>query len=424
MLDQVKNLRLKAEILLGRADAHAGMAEYAQAVDLYDRVIELGSIDPQTLSEAFSGKGWALQCLGKTKAPEAKEAYEKAAELSPDNLWVQKGIANALRLCGEDQAAREKYEWVSDELERKGRPRAVLSSLGWCYYNLGRFDEAEATYRQVIASKPDPFSDVFDLGLILFCRGNIPEALQAYEQGLESIRMRHPPRSRLGLLYVARSDLQEAIECHPSLSRLEECHRVLGLLQAELLTSVPGAGATPRLVAEDTGHEPTNFTQLAIERRWPELQERLRPCLPELIQFVGLKGASSDDLLQFLLKRAQSAGVGPLRFRELLPGWLEEYAGRMRLSPPRPLRPEDWVTFIRRAAVRLVLDAVPSGEPGWARMFRLHARDATSWQEIAQLVPSEPPQPDALYRFRRYLVAHIRQVHRQAARDFELSSAA
>ena len=120
LLDQVKNLRLKAEILLGRADAHAGMAEYAQAVDLYDRVIELGSIDPQTLSKAFSGKGWALQYLGKTKSLEAKEAYEKAAELLPDNLWVQKGIANALRLCGEDQAAREKYEWVSDEAREEG----------------------------------------------------------------------------------------------------------------------------------------------------------------------------------------------------------------------------------------------------------------------------------------------------------------
>ena len=76
-----------------------------------------------------------------------------------------------------------------------------------------------------------------------------------YEQGLGLIRTRYPQRSRLGLLYVARSDLQEAIKCHPSLSHWEECHRVLGLLQAELLTSEP----------EDTGHEPTNFTQLAIE---------------------------------------------------------------------------------------------------------------------------------------------------------------
>lgn len=193
---------------------------------------------------------------------------------------------------------------------------------------------------------------------------------------------------------------------------------------AELLTSEPEAGALPRPVAEDTDHGPTNFTKLAIQRRWPELQERLRPFLPELIQFVGLKGASSEDLLRFLLERARGAEVGPLRFRELLPGWLKKYAERTGLSPPRPLRPEDWVTFIDRAAVRLVLDEVPDGEPEWARMFRHHARDAKSWQEIAQLVPSEPPQPDALHRFRRSLVDQIRQVHQQAARAFELSSAA
>ena len=72
----------------------------------------------------------------------------------------------------------------------------------------------------------------------------------------------------------------------------------------------------------------------------------------------------------------------------------------------------------------LVLDAVPSGEPKWARKVRVAARDAKSWQKIAQLVPSEPPQPDALYRFRRYLVAKIRQVHQQAAWAFELSPAA
>jgi tetratricopeptide (TPR) repeat protein len=81
LLDKIKNMQLEAKILLARAQTHVEMAEHAEAVELYDRVISMRSIDPQTLSQAFAGKGWALQYSGKTKVPEAKDAYEKAMEI-------------------------------------------------------------------------------------------------------------------------------------------------------------------------------------------------------------------------------------------------------------------------------------------------------------------------------------------------------
>jgi len=213
------------------------MAEYTSAVQVYDQVIER---DPNNAS-AYSGKAWALQTIGKDKATEARQAYEKSSELRADDWWAHKGLADALRLSGENQAAAIKYQWIVDQIEAQGVQSPVRDPLAWCYYQLGEYEKAGNLFKNIVNSTPDSISDYFDLGLVLLCREQYSEALEAYQQGIASLQHRYPTLLRLGLIYVAIDDLHQAIEVHPKLLDVGECHRILGLLneQWELVRDRP-----------------------------------------------------------------------------------------------------------------------------------------------------------------------------------------
>jgi len=227
--DRIGNQQLSVSVLLDKAGVLSDMAEYALAVEVYDQVIER---DPSN-SSAYSGKAWALENVGKEKAAEASRAYEKLSELRPHDWWVHKGIANALRLSGDKQAATIKYRWVVDQIEQEGVRPTNRSALAWCCYQLGEYEKAENIYRQVVDSVPDPISDYFDLGLVFLCRKRYSEALKAYGQAVVLLQQRYPPLRRLGLIYVAIDDLQEAIQANPKLSGVEDCNRIRELLSEQ-----------------------------------------------------------------------------------------------------------------------------------------------------------------------------------------------
>ncbi len=139
--------------------------------------------------------------------------------------------------------------------------------------------------------------------------------------------------------------------------------------------------------------EPTGFTTLVGRQDWSELAGRLRPYLPEVLRTVGLDEALRDPLLEIILKRARTLDSRERRFRELLPGWLEEFAVQAGIGPlPHPLRQEDWEAIIDRAVLRIVLDQEREGEPEWVRQFRRTARlsRAASWQGCSS---SRCPRP-------------------------------
>lgn len=236
--DRIGNQQLSASIILDRANTLSDMAEYPLAVEMYDQVIQRNP----TNTSAYSGKAWALQQLGKEKATEAKQTYEKLSELRPNDWWAHKGIANTLRSMGDEKAAVAKYQWVIDQT--KGQDvQAVLPTQAWCYYQLGRYQEAEEILWKVVDSDPDPIPVYFDLGLVLLCSGRYAEALAMYEKGISLLQRRCPPLRKLGLIAVALVDLQEAVEMRPKLADMEEYNRIRELLseQRELARSKPDA---------------------------------------------------------------------------------------------------------------------------------------------------------------------------------------
>jgi tetratricopeptide (TPR) repeat protein len=224
-----------------KGEALCDIAEYQDAAQVLDRATQLDPSD----ARSFAEKGWALENLGAGYAQEARQAYEAAIKLEHENLWHHKGLANALRLLGDTEAAQAKYHWVIEQAEKRTEVDADTMSLtGWCHYQLGHYDEAARLFIEALSLNADMVSTQFDLALALMCSERHSLALQEYQRGLELVKGKQVQRRR-GLLYVALDDLREAVKAQSALAEVKEVQEGLELLKRafdEATVSMAGAG--------------------------------------------------------------------------------------------------------------------------------------------------------------------------------------
>lgn len=101
------------------------------------------------------------------------------------------------------------------ELENVVRehPRDVeaMTELGNRYYDAGRFAEAEALYRRVLAVTPGNPSVTTDLGTALFYQKKTLEAIAAWRAVLETHPRQAQARVNLGLAYHSLGQTPKAI---------------------------------------------------------------------------------------------------------------------------------------------------------------------------------------------------------------------
>lgn len=117
------------------------------------------------------------------------------------------------------------------------------------------------------------------------------------------------------------------------------------------------------------GSESVSLTDIGAmieDGRWEEALALLLPCLPELLEAVGLDQARSEDFFQFVSQRlASGQGLPP----NGLPGWLEDFA-RTELhlrTLPRRLASHELETIRNRCALLTIRES--SGEPPATREF-------------------------------------------------------
>ncbi len=104
------------------------LGRYQEAINCYDRVLELDPEDPDT----WNNKGYALRKLGRYR--EAINCYDTALELDPEyvNAWSNKGLT--LSKLGRNQEA---IFHINKSLELDSENEDAYANKGWVLNKMG-----------------------------------------------------------------------------------------------------------------------------------------------------------------------------------------------------------------------------------------------------------------------------------------------
>jgi Tfp pilus assembly protein PilF len=107
----------------------------------------------------------------------ARAACEQALKLDPANVDAQYQLA---RIADDERKFPEAERIYQSLLKDRPNDPAVLTSLGWSYYQQGRLDDSERCLREAIAVQPRNQVALYNLGLVLGTRGNQDAAWECF----------------------------------------------------------------------------------------------------------------------------------------------------------------------------------------------------------------------------------------------------
>lgn len=234
-LDQALNLEsdytfalgIKGQVLIEIADFEAAFQELAR-VDQPDAWI-------------LALKGAALEYIGAEReweerrvwAQEARDVYEAAIRLDPDDPFIRVGLGNVHFVLGYTAEAKNEYRSVVEKTwdSAQNQDAGTLSAIAWCHYRLDQYEEAVRLFIDALSFNAEMISSQFDLALTMMCSKQYRRrALRECRSALEMARGKTDLRRR-GLLYVALDDLKLALDEQRRLAKVEEDQEGLKLLQ-------------------------------------------------------------------------------------------------------------------------------------------------------------------------------------------------
>jgi TPR repeat protein len=177
-----------------------------------DKIIALKETAKATLSESYA--------LLTVDANDAQSFYDKGLK----ELW-QENWSAALTYF---QKATEKNSDNAD----------AWFQLGYCYGELGRYQEAIEAYKQAIRIKPDLAEAHLMLGVAYGKLGRYQEAIEAHKQAIRIEPNFAEAHYNLGVTYDKLGRYQEAIEAYKQAIRIKpdnaEAHLMLGVAYYKL----------------------------------------------------------------------------------------------------------------------------------------------------------------------------------------------
>jgi tetratricopeptide (TPR) repeat protein len=152
-----------------------------------------------------------LDGSARTRLREAQEAYDGALRQEPKGAWHRRGLADVLRLQGDDLLARKHFDAIIRQLSSTSVYGAGdLGLLAWCHYSLGNPSAAVPLYINAVSTDTADTEYLhFDLGLALLASNQPDLAESSYRRGLGALRGSERHLS-LATALVARNDLAAA----------------------------------------------------------------------------------------------------------------------------------------------------------------------------------------------------------------------
>ncbi len=160
------------------------------------------------------------------RAAEAVAQYEKAREIDP-GVKVARRLGALCDREGQTERALAEYRRA---LHEGARDAALFNDLGYCYYRLGNYREAESWLRQAVAINPASDRAWAHLGLVLGKEGRYEESCDAFAravrpgQGAGMVAL----LAEEGRLEEAKGALRTALELEPGLHLAQVVLNVLG----------------------------------------------------------------------------------------------------------------------------------------------------------------------------------------------------
>jgi enediyne biosynthesis protein E4 len=261
--------------------ARAAAALQARDLDEAEALFrELTTLYPQQvapyqgLAEVFAAQGrpdeavellldLGRELLQLVRAGEAVAPLELAVRLAPARADVHALLG---RVLGEE----EHYAAAIAALERAGelgdRQLLTLLALATSYWESGRYEAAEETYRRTLAEYPDSFHAHFHGGRFLLWRGRAAEALPLLETAAEMRRDDVDAWYYLGRARAESGDQAGAVAAYERVLVLDPAHPFVGsaLELARARAGTAAATATPA-PAPTLGRRGAILTEVARE---------------------------------------------------------------------------------------------------------------------------------------------------------------
>ena len=200
----LKDILRKPELLVTIADFHFRKEHPAEALSIYQEVIDMNYAD----ADIFQKTGYCLQKEKRYK--EAISAYRKADVLKPDHIWTIRHLATCYRQLRDFASALEYYRkveamqpenrnvtfFIGSCLAEQERYEEALQcffkldlmendcikawrAIGWCSFVSGKSEQAMRYYEKVLALKPIA-TDYLNAGHVALRLGNMEKAAELY----------------------------------------------------------------------------------------------------------------------------------------------------------------------------------------------------------------------------------------------------
>ncbi len=166
----------RVQLILAEAELLNEAEQYQQAMALYDEGLKRFTDN----EELLYARGIAAEKLGNLDMMERD--FKRILKRDPNN--VQTLNALGYTLVDRTERHQEGYDYIERAYQQRPDDVAILDSMGWALYRLGRLDEA-VEYLQRAAAKVRDGEIAAHLGEVLWVSGRHEEARHVWEEALK-----------------------------------------------------------------------------------------------------------------------------------------------------------------------------------------------------------------------------------------------
>ena len=177
----IRHDRDSVELKWMLGNLYAGQGEHGRAVEAYSGVIKtLGKNPSDDAWRYYVARGGSLLEMGRW--PEAEADLKRAVEIAP-------GEPTALNYLGYSWAERgvnleEAFRLIEKAVELQPESGAIIDSLGWAHFQLGRYDDAVGHLEEAVRLEPGDPTITDHLGDVYWRLGRETEARYQWRRAL------------------------------------------------------------------------------------------------------------------------------------------------------------------------------------------------------------------------------------------------